>query len=134
MRGELALEMREEVTALIEGGEREGSLCMSDIASAIQSLELEDNEVSELYDEIERRGIELDDDCGQKPSGEPTYVNGNLAVSTTDALQLFLNEVGRYKLLTAEEEVELAKRIERGDQGAIDLMINSNLRLVVSIA
>ncbi len=61
-------------------------------------------------------------------------MNGNLAEATTDALQLFLNEMGRYKLLTAEEEVELAKRIERGDKEAKDLMINSNLRLVVSIA
>ena len=61
-------------------------------------------------------------------------MNGNLAESTTDALQLFLNEMGKYKLLTAEEEVELAKRIERGDKEAKDLMVNSNLRLVVSIA
>ena len=61
-------------------------------------------------------------------------MNGDLAVATTDALQLFLNEVGRYPLLTAEEEVELAKRIERGDDEAKDRMINSNLRLVVSIA
>ena len=61
-------------------------------------------------------------------------MNGDLATATTDALQLFLNEAGRYKLLTAEEEVELAKRIERGDKEAKDLMINSNLRLVVSIA
>ncbi|MFL5945277.1 MAG: RNA polymerase sigma factor RpoD/SigA, partial [Gaiellaceae bacterium] len=65
---------------------------------------------------------------------EATYVNGNLATATTDALQLFLNEAGRYKLLSASEEVELAKRIERGDKEAKDLMINSNLRLVVSIA
>ena len=61
-------------------------------------------------------------------------MNGDLATATTDALQLFLNEAGRYKLLTAAEEVELAKRIERGDKEAKDLMINSNLRLVVSIA
>jgi RNA polymerase primary sigma factor len=61
-------------------------------------------------------------------------VNGDLAHATTDALQLFLNEVGRYPLLTAKEEVELAKRIERGDREAKDRMINSNLRLVVSIA
>jgi RNA polymerase primary sigma factor len=54
--------------------------------------------------------------------------------ATTDALQLFLNEAGRYKLLTADEEVVLAKRVERGDKAAKDLMINSNLRLVVSIA
>ena len=62
------------------------------------------------------------------------YVNGDLAVATTDSLQLFLNEAGPYPLLTAAEEVELAKRVERGDQAAKDRMINSNLRLVVSIA
>jgi DNA-directed RNA polymerase sigma subunit (sigma70/sigma32) len=53
---------------------------------------------------------------------------------TTDSLQLFLNEAGRYPLLTAAEEVELAKRIERGDMVAKERMITSNLRLVVSIA
>jgi len=53
---------------------------------------------------------------------------------TTDSLQLFLNEIGRYRLLTAADEVELAKRVERGDLAAKERMINSNLRLVVSIA
>src|SRR6266566_3401246 len=53
---------------------------------------------------------------------------------STDSLQQFLNEAGRYPLLTASEEVELAKRIERGDPEAKEKMINSNLRLVVSIA
>jgi RNA polymerase primary sigma factor len=61
-------------------------------------------------------------------------LNGDLAVATTDALQLFLNELARYPLLTAEEEVALSKRIERGDKEAKQLMIESNLRLVVSIA
>jgi RNA polymerase primary sigma factor len=56
------------------------------------------------------------------------------AESTVDSLQLFLNEAGRYKLLTAAEEVELAKKIERGDPAAKERMINANLRLVVSIA
>jgi RNA polymerase primary sigma factor len=55
-------------------------------------------------------------------------------VPTTDSLQLFLNEAGRYPLLTAAEEVELPKRIERGDVAAKERMIASNLRLVVSIA
>ncbi len=55
-------------------------------------------------------------------------------MATTDALQLFLNQISRYPLLTAAQEVELAKRIERGDSAAKDMMINSNLRLVVSIA
>ena len=53
---------------------------------------------------------------------------------TTDALQLFLNEIGRHRLLTPAEEIDLAKRIERGDLDAKDRMINANLRLVVSIA
>ena len=57
-----------------------------------------------------------------------------LTAATTDALQLFLNEIRRYPLLSADEEVELAKRIERGDRAAKEQMINSNLRLVVSIA
>src|SRR5215207_4038155 len=78
--------------------------------------------------------LELEDDCGRRGAPDATYVNGDLAHATTDALQLFLNEAGRYTLLTAEEEVELAKRIERGEREAKDLMINSNLRLVVSIA
>src|SRR6266540_1548616 len=84
--------------------------------------------------QLDERGIELSDDCGRIRDDDTTFVNGDLAHATTDALQLFLNEAGRYKLLTAEEEVELAKRIERGDREAKELMINSNLRLVVSIA
>ena len=100
----------------------------------LESLELEDDEVESVYQRIDERGIELSDDCGRITAGEPTYVNGDLAVATTDALQLFLNEAGRYPLLTAAEEVELSKRIEQGDRKAKDRMINSNLRLVVSIA
>ena len=83
----------------------------------------------------QEREIEVRDDCARaEQRSDSTYVNGDLNVATTDALQLFLNEAGRYQLLTAAEEVELAKRIERGDKEAKDLMVNSNLRLVVSIA
>ncbi len=124
----------DELTALIELGERAGCVELSDVARVAEAMELDDEEVERLYDDIQNRGIELSDDCGRAETPDSTYVNGNLAESTTDALQLFLNEMGKYKLLTAEEEVELAKRIERGDKEAKDLMINSNLRLVVSIA
>jgi RNA polymerase primary sigma factor len=123
-----------EVTALIELGERDGCIELSDVARVAEAAELDEEDVERLYEDIQSRGIELSDDCGRTETPESTYVNGNLAESTTDALQLFLNEMGKYKLLTAEEEVELAKRIERGDKGAKELMINSNLRLVVSIA
>jgi RNA polymerase primary sigma factor len=124
----------EQVKALIELGEREGCLELSEVSRVAEAAELDDEDVERLYEEIQKRGIELSDDCARPASAQSTYVNGDLAESTTDALQLFLNEMGKYKLLTAEEEVELAKRIERGDKEAKDLMVNSNLRLVVSIA
>src|SRR5918995_3714837 len=128
-------EMQDErLTALIELGEREGCLELSEVSRVAEAAELDDEEVERLYEDIQKRGIELSDDCARSAASQSTYVNGDLAESTTDALQLFLNEMGKYKLLTADEEVELAKRIERGDKEAKDLMVNSNLRLVVSIA
>jgi RNA polymerase primary sigma factor len=123
-----------QVAAVLDRGEENGCLEISEVNELVQSVELEDEAVEALYAEIERRGIALRDDCGRESVPDSTYVNGDLAVATTDALQLFLNEIGRYPLLTAKEEVELAKRIERGDRAAKDRMINSNLRLVVSIA
>jgi len=119
---------------LIAHTDEEGCVCLSHLQELVQELELDDEQVEALYKQIEERGLELTDDCCRENAPEATYVNGDLVHATTDALQLFLNEAGRYKLLTAEEEVDLAKRIERGDKAAKDLMINSNLRLVVSIA
>jgi RNA polymerase primary sigma factor len=124
----------EQINALIELGEREGCLELSEISRTVEASGLDEEEIERLYDDLQQRGIELSDDCGRSEAPDSTYVNGNLAESTTDALQLFLNEMGKYRLLTADEEVELAKRIERGDKEAKDLMVNSNLRLVVSIA
>ena len=125
--------IQEPVAALIAEGERQGCLNLSRFNEFVAEHELEDDDVRALYDQLDERGIEVSDDCGRETE-QSTYVNGDLAVATTDALQLFLNEAGRWPLLTAEEEVELAKRIERGDKEAKDRMINSNLRLVVSIA
>jgi len=85
-------------------------------------------------EQLDERDVELTDDCGLPEVEGTRYANTEVAGMTTDSLQLFLNEAGRYRLLTAAEEVELAKRIERGDPQAKDLMITSNLRLVVSIA
>ena len=122
-----------QIDALIDRGEEHGCIEISEVDHLVQTLELDDEDIEAVYDRIDERGVELRDDCGcEKP--DSTYVNGELTGTTTDALQLFLNEVGRYRLLTAEEEVELAKRIERGDKAAKDHMINANLRLVVSIA
>jgi len=124
----------QQLRALMEHGEEMGCINMSIFTQLVQELELDDEELNGLYEQIETRGIDLTDDCGLPEVEESTYVNSEVAAMTTDSLQLFLNEAGRYPLLTASEEVELAKRIERGDKAAKDKMVNSNLRLVVSIA
>jgi RNA polymerase primary sigma factor len=124
----------ERLQTLLQQGEEAGCLNLSAVSEFLQEAELDEDQVTGFFEQLEERGIDLTDDCARPDATGSTYVNGDLAVATTDALQLFLNEAGRYKLLTAAEEVELAKRIERGDKGAKDLMINSNLRLVVSIA
>jgi RNA polymerase primary sigma factor len=123
----------EQIAELIAKGDEEGCVNLSHVNELVQEQELDDEEIRALYEHFEERGVEVSDDCGKEATNS-TYVNGNLAVSTTDALQLFLNEAGRWPLLTKEEEVELAKLIERGDEEAKERMINSNLRLVVSIA
>ncbi|HET8528294.1 MAG TPA: sigma-70 family RNA polymerase sigma factor [Gaiellaceae bacterium] len=124
----------QQLRALVEHGEEMGCINLSAFNQLVQELELDDEELNGLYEQIETRGIDLTDDCGLPDVEESTYVNSEIAAMTTDSLQLFLNEAGRYPLLTAAEEVELAKRIERGDKAAKDKMVNSNLRLVVSIA
>jgi RNA polymerase primary sigma factor len=126
--------MDPQLQALLERGEEHECLEYSEVNAVVETLALEEEELEDLYEEIQRRGIELRDDCAREGAKASTYVNGDLAVATTDALQLFMNEIGRYPLLTKEEEVELSKRVERGDLEAKEQMINSNLRLVVSIA
>src|SRR5918999_4262846 len=122
-----------EIAALLDHGEEAGCLELSEINQLAERLELSEEDVDQVYQRAQEREIEIKDDCGRE-RGAPVYVNGDLAAATTDALQLFLNEAGRYPLLTAAEEVDLAKRVERGDKAAKDRMINSNLRLVISIA
>jgi RNA polymerase primary sigma factor len=125
---------RPEVAALVSRGEERGCVNISELDDVVQALDLLADDVDYIEEQLENRGIELSDDCG-RPGVEPTsFGNGELAAATTDALQLFLNEIRRYPLLTAAEEIELAKRIEQGDLDAKERMINSNLRLVVSIA
>jgi RNA polymerase primary sigma factor len=124
----------DQLRILMEHGEEMGCINMSAFTALVQELELDDEELNGLYEQIEGRGIELTDDCGLPEIEESKYVNSEVAAMTTDSLQLFLNEAGRYPLLTAAEEVELAKAIERGDKRSKDRMVNSNLRLVVSIA
>src|SRR3954467_6942930 len=124
-----------EIETLLERGEEVGCLNLSEVDDLAKRLEFDDDELDALHERIDSRGIELTDDCGRGDAVARTeFKPEELATSTTDALQLFLNEIRRYPLLTAAEEIELAKRIEKGDMVAKERMINSNLRLVVSIA
>jgi RNA polymerase primary sigma factor len=124
-----------EIEALLERGEEMGCLNLSEVDDLAKRLEFDDDELDVLHERIDSRGIDLTDDCGRTDAvTRVEFKPEELATSTTDALQLFLNEIRRYPLLTAEEEIELAKRIEKGDMAAKERMINSNLRLVVSIA
>ncbi|MDX6503851.1 MAG: polymerase primary sigma factor [Gaiellaceae bacterium] len=128
----------DQLQLLLQLGEEKGCINLSQFSEVAQELDLDAEELAGLYEQLDERSIELTDDCARElvppAPDEVEIANGDLAAVTTDALQLFLNEAARYQLLTAEQEVELAKGIERGDERAKERMINANLRLVVSIA
>jgi RNA polymerase primary sigma factor len=112
---------------LHEAAEESGSLQQSALAEILDQHELEPPELDAVYCELEQQGIEVID---AKEMAPLQFV----PETTTDALELFLRDAGRHPLLTAAQEVELTKRVERGDLAAKRTMIESNLRLVVSIA
>ena len=116
----------EQITAFVEHGAETGCVEISELNELAETLHLGDEEVATLYEQLEEHHVEVNDDCGREKV-ESTYINGDLAHATTDALQLFLNEMGRYPQQTGEEDVDRAKRIERGDNAAKDRIINSNL-------
>jgi RNA polymerase primary sigma factor len=122
----------EEVVQLLEAAEVAGTINAAHLLEVLEPHGLDPLEVDAVYRMFEERGIEIVEPGQERdaapPPPAPTFE------STTDALQLFLRETGRHPLLTAAQEVELAKKIERGDQQAKQRMIQSNLRLVVSIA
>ena len=119
---------------LIEHGDEHGCVNMTELHDLVRKLDLEEEDVESLFERLESHGVDVTDDCSRAIEEEVAYTNTQVASATTDSLQLFLNEAGRYPLLTAAQEVELAKRIEAGEKKAKDLLVNSNLRLVVSIA
>jgi len=120
------------VDALLRQGEESGQLELSELAAAVEDAGLPESAMEELYAEAQRRGIEIADDWGRDSSA--VYTPAAVAEATSDSLQLFLRDISQRPLLTAAEEVELAKRIEKGDTAAKNRMIESNLRLVVANA
>jgi RNA polymerase primary sigma factor len=123
----------EQIDRLVALADDNDCLELSEVEQAIDAEQLDEEGVAALHDQLREHGIALRDDCGRE--APPTEFRPEaLADTTTDAMQLFLREVRRYPLLTKDEEVGLAKRVEQGDLEAKERLINSNLRLVVSNA
>ena len=130
-QGRVDLLESQEARLLFEAGRATGRLAAEDISKALDELDPDAAQLDELYAALDEAQIEVveraDVEAEVEPESEPTEVS-------TDTLQLFLKDIGRVPLLTAAQEVELAKKIERGDHSAKQAMVEANLRLVVSIA
>src|SRR5215211_397568 len=142
------LQELEEVKTLLAKGQAEGVVAYGEVAQALAEVDVDEGDIEELYGYLESLGVEMVDDVdpAQASTAEAERTDGKRGKRrkaaaldlkpdmTTDSLQLFLKDIGKVRLLTAQEEVDLAKRIERGDLDAKQKMVESNLRLVVSIA
>ncbi len=143
----------EELRPLIAEGQERGCLTFDQIASCLEEIEVTKEQVQELHSYLDEQGIEVVEADGRLAKSEGGSVEANAAQAedarpgqrkkveidltvepSLDSLRLYLRSIGRVHLLTAEQEVLLARRIERGDMLAKHQMIEANLRLVVSIA
>jgi RNA polymerase primary sigma factor len=145
----------DELRPLIAEGQERGFLTIDEIQSWLEESEVSKEQVQELHAYLDDQGIDVVDADGRPAKSEASSVEANAAAASEprpdqanakkveidltvepslDSLRLYLRSIGRVALLTAEQEVALAKRIERGDMVAKQRMIEANLRLVVSIA
>jgi RNA polymerase primary sigma factor len=138
----------DEIRALVDRGRQLGVLTFAEVAGAVSELDLDEADVDELHGFLGRAAIELVEEVDPALAAtaelertperhgrrKPKTALDLKPEMTTDSLQLFLKDIGKVRLLTAQEEVGLAMRIERGDLDAKQKMVESNLRLVVSIA
>ncbi len=139
---DIALPEIEELQRLIEQGLERGFLTYDEIVSGLEEVELTKEQVEDFYTYLIDHSIELVEGVEHKtlPQEEPPPEDDktpklDLSVEPSlDSLRLYLREIGKVPLLTADQEVSLAKRIERGDMSAKQHMTEANLRLVVSIA
>ncbi|MEG6521267.1 RNA polymerase sigma factor RpoD [Desulfotomaculum sp. 1211_IL3151] len=146
MRDEMKVE---QVKELIEKGKKRGVLTYNEIMDTLQGTELSPDQIDDIYEKISAMGIEVvplasdleplevDDSVDNTPE-EEVEVEVDLSIpegiGIDDPVRMYLKEIGRVPLLTPEEEIELAKRMEQGDEEAKRRLAEANLRLVVSIA
>ena len=127
-----------DIQEFLENAEEHGAVVEAELETLAFQHDLDEEELSALRAELAAREVEIAP--AAENSGTETHERAvdsavdASGIATTDSLTLFMHGIGRHQLLTASEEVELAKRVERGDKDAKERMINSNLRLVVSIA
>lgn len=138
VENEMSLEQVKE--ELIELGKKQGILNYDEVADRLSQFEIEPEQIDEFYEALEEQGIQImtdEDDAEIDDDLNPDNLRDlsvPLGVKINDPVRMYLKEIGRVDLLTAEEEVELAKRIKQGDKEAARALAEANLRLVVSIA
>ncbi|NLI91628.1 MAG: RNA polymerase sigma factor RpoD [Peptococcaceae bacterium] len=138
---------KENVTNLIELGKTKGNLTYDEIANALQKVDLSEEQIEEIYDQLSGLGIDVvDDNVDVEIDKETKELADEIAnetdidlsipegVGIDDPVRMYLKEIGRVPLLTAEEEIDLALKMEAGDEIAKRRLAEANLRLVVSIA
>ena len=140
-------EYKKDVTDLITLGKTKGNLTYDEIANALQKVDLSEDQIEEIYDQLSGMGIEvIDENADVEIDKETKELAEEIAnetdidlsipegVGIDDPVRMYLKEIGRVPLLTPEEEIELALRMEAGDESAKRRLAEANLRLVVSIA
>lgn len=131
------------VNKLLDKGKKTGVLTYNEIMEALQSLDMTPDEIDELYDTFTKRGIEIVDDGKDNNDNDDRDLKDDEldidlsipeGINIDDPVRMYLKEIGRVPLLSADEEIKLAKRMENGDLEAQKRLAEANLRLVVSIA
>lgn len=133
------------ISKLLDKGKKTGVLTYNEIMESLQSVDMSPDEIDELYDTFTKRGIDIidngndigpDDDSNLKDDEDDIVIDLSIpeGINIDDPVRMYLKEIGRVPLLSADEEIKLAKRMEDGDLEAQKRLAEANLRLVVSIA
>jgi len=128
-----------EVQKLIKSGKKEGELTYEEIMDSLEDIELDSEDIAEIYDVFDELDIDIidnekEEDDDEEEEDSELDLSIPQGVGIDDPVRMYLKEIGKVDLLTAEEEVSLAKRMEKGDMEAKRQLVEANLRLVVSIA